>query len=213
MPALFFLKSIQRALVVAEIIRSAAFEIADIIELEAVDIAVFKNIAVIGKQEFTHLLVGGVEHHVTERGCFVAVARNREPFRLFLADAQISVGACLVAAIKNRQPEVKFHPALVAGFEVCRKHVESVELRVLGKKTALRHRQDKRAVVYRFDTERVYTVPGVGNTLTNAITAHDNAVIVGISLFYSILSIVSIILGDILMALVDPRISFSTKGR
>ena len=62
-------------------------------------------------------------------------------------------------------------------------------------------------------TERVYTVPGVGNTLTDAITAHDNAVIVGISLFYSILSIISIILGDILMALVDPRISFSTKGR
>ncbi len=60
-------------------------------------------------------------------------------------------------------------------------------------------------------TERVYLVPGAGNLLTNAINANDNGVIVGLTLFYAMLSIISLILGDILMATVDPRISFSTS--
>lgn len=49
--------------------------------------------------------------------------------------------------------------------------------------------------------------------LTEAISMYDNAVIVGLTMFYAILSIVSLILGDILMAMVDPRISFSEKAR
>ena len=61
-------------------------------------------------------------------------------------------------------------------------------------------------------TERIYAVPGVGNILTVAINKNDNSVIVGLTLFYSVMSVISIILGDIFMALVDPRISFSTKG-
>ena len=62
-------------------------------------------------------------------------------------------------------------------------------------------------------TERVYVVPGAGNLLTVAINKYDNGVIVGVTLFYAVLSVVSIILGDVLMATVDPRISFSTKDR
>lgn len=62
-------------------------------------------------------------------------------------------------------------------------------------------------------TERVYVVPGVGNVLTNAINRYDNGVIVGVTLFYAVLSVLSIILGDIMMALADPRISFSSKER
>ena len=62
-------------------------------------------------------------------------------------------------------------------------------------------------------TERVYAVPGAGNLLTQAINKYDNGVIVGVALFYAILTVVSIILGDILMASVDPRISFTSKGR
>ncbi len=62
-------------------------------------------------------------------------------------------------------------------------------------------------------TERVYVVPGAGNLLTQAINRYDNGVIVGVTLFYAVLSVVSLILGDILMATVDPRISFSTKER
>ena len=61
-------------------------------------------------------------------------------------------------------------------------------------------------------TERVYGVPGMGKLLTDAIDFYDNGVIVGISFFYALLSIASLILGDVLMAKVDPRISFSSGG-
>ena len=62
-------------------------------------------------------------------------------------------------------------------------------------------------------TERVYVVPGVGNMLTKAINAYDNGVIVGMVLFYALLTVTSIILGDVLMSVMDPRISFTTKAR
>lgn len=62
-------------------------------------------------------------------------------------------------------------------------------------------------------TERIYTIPGAGGLLTDAIEKYDNGVIVGMTLFYASLSVISIILGDILMAMADPRISFSEKGR
>ena len=62
-------------------------------------------------------------------------------------------------------------------------------------------------------TERVYLVPGVGNVLTTAINAYDNGVIVGVTLFYAVLSVSAVILGDIQMSMMDPRISFTTNAR
>lgn len=62
-------------------------------------------------------------------------------------------------------------------------------------------------------TERVYVVPGTGNLLTTAINAYDNNVIVGVTMFYATLSVLSLILGDMLMSMVDPRISFSSRAR
>ena len=61
--------------------------------------------------------------------------------------------------------------------------------------------------------EQVYTIPGVGGLLIQAIGAYDNAVIVGVALFYGILFIISAIMGDILMAVMDPRISYTSKAR
>ncbi|MBQ1705199.1 MAG: ABC transporter permease, partial [Clostridia bacterium] len=61
-------------------------------------------------------------------------------------------------------------------------------------------------------TERVYSVPGVGNLMTTAITAHDNGVIVACTVFYTSLSIISLILGDLLLAKYDPRISLTSEG-
>ncbi|MGI6215120.1 MAG: ABC transporter permease [Christensenellales bacterium] len=62
-------------------------------------------------------------------------------------------------------------------------------------------------------TERVYSVPGVGNLLTIALNTHDNGVIVACTVFYTILSLISLILGDLLLAKYDPRISLSaSKG-
>ena len=69
------------------------------------------------------------------------------------------------------------------------------------------------ALVGAIITERVYVVPGAGNLLTKAINMYDNGVIVGVTLFYATLSVVSVMLGDILMSLVDPRINFTQKAR
>ena len=60
-------------------------------------------------------------------------------------------------------------------------------------------------------TERVYAVPGVGNLLTTAINAHDNGIIIACTVFYTTLSILSLILGDLLLAKYDPRISLSSE--
>ena len=62
-------------------------------------------------------------------------------------------------------------------------------------------------------TERVYLVPGAGGLLIDAINQYDNSVIVGVTLFYTVLSVLSLILGDVVMATVDPRISFTEKAR
>lgn len=62
-------------------------------------------------------------------------------------------------------------------------------------------------------TERIYLVPGAGYLLTQAINKSDNAVIVGLTFYFAIFSILSLILGDILMSVVDPRISFTEKAR
>ncbi len=69
------------------------------------------------------------------------------------------------------------------------------------------------ALVGAIITERVYVVPGAGNLLTKAINMYDNGVIVGVTMFYAMLSVISIILGDVLMSMVDPRISFTSKAR
>jgi oligopeptide transport system permease protein len=60
-------------------------------------------------------------------------------------------------------------------------------------------------------TERVYVVPGAGNLLTRAINSYDNGVIVGVTLFYAVLSVLSVILGDVLISTVDPRITLHRK--
>jgi oligopeptide transport system permease protein len=67
------------------------------------------------------------------------------------------------------------------------------------------------ALVGAIITERVYVVPGAGNLLTGAINFYDNGVIVGVTLFYAVISVLSVILGDVLLAVMDPRISFGQK--
>lgn len=69
------------------------------------------------------------------------------------------------------------------------------------------------AMVGAIITERVYVVPGAGNLLTRAINAYDNGVIVGVALFYAVLSVASVILGDVLMSAADPRIQLASKER
>ncbi len=69
------------------------------------------------------------------------------------------------------------------------------------------------ALVGAIVTERVYVVPGAGGLLTDAIGAYDNGVIVGLTLFYAVISVAAVILGDLTIAAVDPRIKLGGRSR
>ncbi len=60
-------------------------------------------------------------------------------------------------------------------------------------------------------TEGVYSVPGVGKLLTDSITQYDNGIIIAMTLFYTTLSVLSLILGDLLLVKYDPRISLTDE--
>ena len=59
---------------------------------------------------------------------------------------------------------------------------------------------------------RFFSVPGMGPLLTDAIQRYDTSVVQTLVMFYAALSIVGIFLGDLLMMLVDPRITIAEKG-
>lgn len=59
--------------------------------------------------------------------------------------------------------------------------------------------------------ESLYSIPGMGGLLVTCIQQHDNTMVQGIVLVYACVGIVGLMLGDLLMVLVDPRISFGKK--
>lgn len=62
-------------------------------------------------------------------------------------------------------------------------------------------------------TETIFAAPGMGKMLPDAIKAHNNPVVIGLVLIFTTLSVASVFLGDLTMALVDPRIKLnSSKG-
>ena len=60
--------------------------------------------------------------------------------------------------------------------------------------------------------EELYAIPGMGNLLVQATTKQDNNLVQIIILVYSAVGIIGVFLGDILMMLIDPRISIDSKG-
>lgn len=61
-------------------------------------------------------------------------------------------------------------------------------------------------------TETIFAFPGMGKMLIDAVRSANNAMVVGLVLIYTVLSIGALLVGDILMTIVDPRIKLSTKG-
>ena len=59
--------------------------------------------------------------------------------------------------------------------------------------------------------ESLYSVPGMGGLLVTAIKRQDNTLVQALVLIYAIISILGLLFGDILMGIVDPRISFAKK--
>lgn len=59
--------------------------------------------------------------------------------------------------------------------------------------------------------ESLYSIPGMGGLLVDVIQRQDNTVVQGLVLVFSSLGIIGLILGDIAMAIVDPRIKLGRK--
>lgn len=60
--------------------------------------------------------------------------------------------------------------------------------------------------------ESLYSIPGMGGLLVDVIKRQDNTMVQALVLIYSSIGIFGLFLGDILMALFDPRIKLSKKG-
>lgn len=54
--------------------------------------------------------------------------------------------------------------------------------------------------------ERIFSIPGIGNSLVDAIYGKDYNVIMGLTLFFAALYVLSILIVDILYSVIDPRI-------
>jgi len=59
--------------------------------------------------------------------------------------------------------------------------------------------------------ESLYSVPGTGGLLVNVIQKQDNPMVQILVMIYSCIGIVGLLLGDLLMTVIDPRISFAKK--
>lgn len=59
--------------------------------------------------------------------------------------------------------------------------------------------------------ESLYSIPGMGGLLIQVIKLQDNTMVQALVLIYAAISVLGLLCGDLMMALVDPRISFTGK--
>lgn len=59
--------------------------------------------------------------------------------------------------------------------------------------------------------ESLYSIPGMGGLLVTVIKGNDNNMVQAIVLLYATVGIIGLLLGDILMTVLDPRISLSAR--
>ena len=59
--------------------------------------------------------------------------------------------------------------------------------------------------------ESLYSVPGMGGLLVDVIGRQDNPMVQTLVMLYSAIGIIGLLLGDLLMGVIDPRISFVKK--
>lgn len=60
--------------------------------------------------------------------------------------------------------------------------------------------------------ESLFSIPGMGGLLVTAIQRQDNTLVQALVLIYSSIGILGLFLGDIMMAICDPRIKLAKKG-
>ena len=59
--------------------------------------------------------------------------------------------------------------------------------------------------------ESLYGIPGMGGLLVDVIGRQDNPMVQALVMIYSCIGIVGLLIGDIMMGIIDPRISFAKK--
>ena len=59
--------------------------------------------------------------------------------------------------------------------------------------------------------ESLYSIPGMGGLLVDVIGRQDNPMVQALVMIYSCIGIIGLLIGDIMMGLIDPRISFAKK--
>ncbi len=63
-----------------------------------------------------------------------------------------------------------------------------------------------------FIVEQLFAIPGIGRTFVTSIAARDYGVIMGTTLFYTLIVVVANLVVDILYPVIDPRIRYEAHG-
>lgn len=61
--------------------------------------------------------------------------------------------------------------------------------------------------------ESIFSIPGIGNQFVQSILTNDYPTIMGLTLFYSFLMVVVILITDIMYGVIDPRIRLGKGGK
>ena len=67
------------------------------------------------------------------------------------------------------------------------------------------------AIVGSYYIETIWSIPGTGILLTTGIQKFDIPVIMGLTVLYSAISMLSFLLGDLIVVLFDPRIRVTNR--
>jgi ABC-type dipeptide/oligopeptide/nickel transport system permease component len=59
--------------------------------------------------------------------------------------------------------------------------------------------------------ESLYSIPGMGGLLVDVIKKQDNTMVQGIVLLFATVGVIGLVLGDLLMVMLDPRITLGAK--
>lgn len=60
--------------------------------------------------------------------------------------------------------------------------------------------------------ESLYSIPGMGGLLVQVIQRQDNSMVQAVVVLFAITGILGVLLGDILLCLIDPRVKLNSKG-
>ena len=61
--------------------------------------------------------------------------------------------------------------------------------------------------------EKIFVIPGLGQEFTKSIFNRDYPMIMGLTVFYSILLIACVLACDIINSIIDPRIKITEEGK